>query len=138
MNNLLIMPKTATTFPIYPYQYIGGAKAASLWRITGSFEIEAAQPDQLGRFICAQIVEKITVKKYGGGMNMEEQYEVLKQLDDFLSRRGLKINFLSKQVGISVSTLYNFRSGSRLLSQRQIQALREFMTDYDQKLGGEH
>ena len=69
-------------------------------------------------------------------MNMEEQYEVLKQLDDFLSRRGLKINFLSRQVGISASTLYNFRSGSRLLSQRQIQALREFMTDYDQKLGG--
>lgn len=67
---------------------------------------------------------------------MEEQYEVLKQLDDFLSRRGLKINFLSRQVGISASTLYNFRSGSRLLSQRQIQALREFMTDYDQKLGG--
>lgn len=35
MNNLLIMPKTATTFPIYPYQYIGGVKAASLWQITG-------------------------------------------------------------------------------------------------------
>lgn len=67
---------------------------------------------------------------------MEDQHEVLKQLDDFLSRRGLKINFLSRQVGISASTLYNFRGGSRLLSQRQIQALREFMTDYDQKLGG--
>lgn len=71
-------------------------------------------------------------------MNMEDQHEVLKQLDDFLSRRGLKINFLSRQVGISASSIYNFRSGSRLLSQRQIQALREFMTNYDQKLGGEH
>lgn len=69
---------------------------------------------------------------------MEDQHEVLKQLDDFLSRRGLKINFLSRQVGISASSIYNFRSGSRLLSQRQIQALREFMTNYDQKLGGEH
>lgn len=67
---------------------------------------------------------------------MENQRDVLEQLNDFLNRRGLKINFLAKEVGISASTLYNFRGGSRLLSQRQIQALREFMTDYDQKLGG--
>ena len=66
---------------------------------------------------------------------MENQRDVLEQLNDFLNRRGLKINFLSKQVGISASTIYNFRSGSRLLSQRQIQMLREFMTNYDQKLG---
>lgn len=66
---------------------------------------------------------------------MEDQHEVLKQLDDFLSRRGLKINFLSRLVGISASTLYNFRSGSRLLSQRQLQVLQDFMRTYDQKLG---
>ena len=67
---------------------------------------------------------------------MENQRDVLEQLNDFLNRRGLKINFLAKEIGISVNTLYNFRGGSRLLSHRQIQALREFMTDYDQKLGG--
>ena len=67
---------------------------------------------------------------------MENQRDVLEQLNDFLNRRGLKINFLAKEIGISVNTLYNFRGGSRLLSQRQIQALREFMTDYDQQLGG--
>lgn len=69
---------------------------------------------------------------------MENQNGLLRQLDDFLDRRGLKINFLAKEVGISASTLYNFRGGSRLLSQRQIQMLREFMMSYDQKLGGEH
>lgn len=67
---------------------------------------------------------------------MNEQRIVLEQLNDFLSRRGLKINFLSKQVGISVNTIYNFRSGSRLLSQRQLQVLRDFMRDYDKKLDG--
>lgn len=67
---------------------------------------------------------------------MENQRDVLEQLNDFLNRRGLKINFLSKQVGISASTIYNFRSGSRLLSRRQVQVLQEFMTNYDQKLGG--
>ena len=66
---------------------------------------------------------------------MENQRDVLEQLNDFLGRRGLKINFLSKQIGISVNTLYNFRSGSRLLSQRQTQALRDFMNWYDEKLG---
>ena len=59
---------------------------------------------------------------------MENQRDVLEQLNDFLNRRGVKI-------GISVNTLYNFRGGSRLLSQRQVQMLREFMTNYDQKLG---
>lgn len=66
---------------------------------------------------------------------MENQRDVLEQLNDFLNRRGLKINFLAKEIGISVNTLYNFRGGSRLLSQRQVQVLREFMTNYDQKLG---
>lgn len=69
-------------------------------------------------------------------MNMGDQGEVLKQLDAFLERRGLKIKFLSKQTGISVSTLYNFRSGSRLLSQRQLQVLQDFMRGYDQRLDG--
>ena len=59
---------------------------------------------------------------------MENQRDVLEQLNDFLNRRGVKIR-------ISVNTLYNFRGGSRLLSQRQVQMLREFMTNYDQKLG---
>lgn len=68
-------------------------------------------------------------------MQMENQRDVLEQLNDFLNRRGLKINFLAKEIGISVNTLYNFRGGSRLLSQRQVQMLREFMTNYDQKLG---
>lgn len=66
---------------------------------------------------------------------MEDQREVLKQLNDFIGRRGLKINFLAKQIGISISTLYNFRAGSRLLSQRQLQRLRDYITDYDMRLG---
>lgn len=67
---------------------------------------------------------------------MEDQYEVLVQLNDFLDRRGLKINFLAKQVGVSANTIYNFRSGSRLLSQRQLQALRDFIASYDKKMDG--
>lgn len=65
---------------------------------------------------------------------MEDQREALEQLNDFLERREIKINFLAKAMGISSATLYNFRSGSRLLSQRQLQVLRDFMLDYDQKL----
>ena len=67
---------------------------------------------------------------------MENQRDVLEQLNDFLNRRGLKINFLSKQIGISSSTLYNFRSGSRLLSHRQLERLRSYIQDYDQRLDG--
>lgn len=67
---------------------------------------------------------------------MEDQRDVLEQLNDFLNRRGLKINYLSKQVGISSSTLYNFRSGSRLLSQRQLERLMSYIQDYDQRLNG--
>lgn len=67
---------------------------------------------------------------------MDDQRNVLEQLNDFLSKQGLKINFLSRQVGISPNTLYCFRSGSRLLSQRQIRALVAFMEEYDKRMDG--
>lgn len=67
---------------------------------------------------------------------MDEQCAVMKQLNDFLRRRGLKANFLAEQLGISVSVLYNFKSGGGLLTQRQLQKLRNFIKDYDQRLDG--
>lgn len=67
---------------------------------------------------------------------MDEQRIAVEQLNDFLRRRGLKANFLAEQLEISTSVMYNFKSGNGFLTQRQLQKLRNFITDYDQKLGG--
>lgn len=37
---------------------------------------------------------------------MQEQVAVMKQLNSFLERRGLRANFLAQQVGISEASLY--------------------------------
>lgn len=68
-------------------------------------------------------------------MLLEDQHKLLEQLDDFLSRRGLKISFIARQIKVSPSTVYNFRAGSRLLSRRKAQTLQDFMDNYDRKLG---
>lgn len=67
---------------------------------------------------------------------MDEQCKVRDELNDFLQRRGLRANFLAKQVGISASVLYNFKTGGRLLTQTQLRRLRDFMRDYNHKLDG--
>lgn len=67
---------------------------------------------------------------------MDEQRIAVEQLNDFLRRRGLKANFLAEQLGISTSVMYNFKSGSALLTQRQLQKLLNYIEDYDRKLGG--
>ena len=67
---------------------------------------------------------------------MDEQRIAVEQLNDFLRRRGLKANFLAEQLGISTSVMYNFKAGSGLLTRRQLLKLRDFIEDYDRKLGG--
>lgn len=67
---------------------------------------------------------------------MQEQAIVMNQLNDFLERRGLRANFLAQQVGISEASLYGFKSGYKLLTQRQLQKLRDFIQEYDQKMEG--
>ena len=67
---------------------------------------------------------------------MDGQRIAVEQLNDFLRRRGLKANFLAEQLGISTSVMYNFKAGSGLLTQRQLQKLRNFIEDYDRKLDG--
>lgn len=42
---------------------------------------------------------------------MQEQVAVMKQLNSFLERRGLRANFLAQQVGISEASLYSFKRG---------------------------
>lgn len=67
---------------------------------------------------------------------MQEQVAAMNQLNDFLERRGLRANFLAQQVGISEASLYGFKSGCKLLTQRQLQKLRDFIQEYDRKLDG--
>lgn len=67
---------------------------------------------------------------------MDEQRTVMEQLNDFLRRRGLKANFLAEQLGMSISALYNFKSGGGFLTQRQLLKLRSFMAEYDSRLNG--
>lgn len=67
---------------------------------------------------------------------MQEQIAVMKRLNDFLERRGLRAKFLAQQVGISEASLYGFKSGCKLLTQKQLQKLRDFIEDYDRKLDG--
>ena len=55
---------------------------------------------------------------------MQEQVEMVNQLNDFLRRRGLRANFLAQEVGISVAVLYNFKTGKRLLTHRQVDKYR--------------
>ena len=42
---------------------------------------------------------------------MENQRDVLEQLNDFLNRRGLKINFLAKEIGISQRGYSHYETG---------------------------
>lgn len=65
---------------------------------------------------------------------MKEQAIMMKQLNDFLERRGLRANFVAQQVGISKASLYSFKQGHRLLTQRQLEKLKAFIEKYDRKL----
>jgi len=67
---------------------------------------------------------------------MQEQIAMMETLNDFLERRGLRANFVAQQVGIGEKSLYCFKSGHKLLTQRQLKKLREFIQDYDRKLDG--
>ncbi len=67
---------------------------------------------------------------------IDEQTGVREMLNDFLTRRGLRANFLAREDGISVSVLYSFKAGRRLLTRRQLQKLESWMNDYDRKLNG--
>lgn len=51
-------------------------------------------------------------------------------------RRGLRANFVAQQVGISEASFYCFKSGHKLLTQRQLQRLRSYIENYDKKLDG--
>lgn len=68
---------------------------------------------------------------------MQEQVAVMKQLNSFLQRRGLRANFLAQQVGISEASLYSFKRGYKLLTQRQLEKLKDFIQEYDRKLDGD-
>ena len=67
---------------------------------------------------------------------MGEQTIMADKVNDFLERRGLRANFLARKVGSSAPMLYCWKRGHRLLSQQQLQRLENFITLYDQKLGG--
>lgn len=67
---------------------------------------------------------------------MQEQISAMEQLNDFLERRGLRANFVAQQVGISKASFYCFKSGHKLLTQRQLQRLRSYIENYDKKLDG--
>ena len=68
---------------------------------------------------------------------MQEQVAVMKQLNSFLERRGLRANFLDQQVGISEASLYSFKRGYKLLTQRQLERLKDYIQEYDRKLDGD-
>lgn len=68
---------------------------------------------------------------------MQEQVTVMKQLNSFLERRGLRANFLAQQVGISEASLYSFKRGYKLLTQRQLGRLKDYIQEYDRKLDGD-
>ena len=68
---------------------------------------------------------------------MQEQVAVMKQLNSCLERRGLRANFLAQQVGISEASLYSFKRGYKLLTQRQLERLKDYIQEYDRKLDGD-
>ena len=68
---------------------------------------------------------------------MQEQVAVMKQLNSFLERRGLRANFRAQQVGISEASLYSFKRGYKLLTQRQLERLKDYIQEYDRKLDGD-
>lgn len=67
---------------------------------------------------------------------MQEQISAMERLNDFLERRGLRANFVAQQVGISEASFYCFKSGHKLLTRSQLQRLTDFMSNYDERLGG--
>lgn len=68
---------------------------------------------------------------------MQEQVAMMKQLNSFLEQRGLRANFLAQQVGISEASLYSFKRGHKLLTQRQLERLKDYIQEYDRKLDGD-
>lgn len=66
---------------------------------------------------------------------MLEQMELMKQVNEFLERRGMKVTFMAEQCNISRPQLYSFKNGHRLLTNRQMERLRAFMNYYDERLG---
>jgi len=67
---------------------------------------------------------------------MQEQTAMMEKLNDFLERRGLRANYVAEQVGIGRASFYSFKSGHKLLTQRQLQRLQDFMAEYDLRLNG--
>lgn len=67
---------------------------------------------------------------------MEEQIAMMQRVNSFLEHRGLRANYVARQVGISERAFYCFKSGHRLLTQTQLRKLKEFMDDYNQRLDG--
>jgi len=67
---------------------------------------------------------------------MQEQIAMMEKLNNFLERRGLRANFVAQQVGIGEASLYCFKSGHKLLTQRQLQRIRDYIEDYDQRMDG--
>lgn len=68
---------------------------------------------------------------------MEEQLSMMQRVNDFLERRGLRANYVARQVGIGERTFYCFKSGHRLLTQTQLRKIGKFMDDYDKRLDGD-
>lgn len=65
---------------------------------------------------------------------MDEQRITMDRLNDFLKRRGLRANYVARQVGIGERTLYCFKSGSRLLTKTQLRKLQSYIFDYEQRM----
>lgn len=68
---------------------------------------------------------------------MDEQRITMDRLNDFLKRRGLRANYVARQVGIGERTLYCFKSGSRLLTKTQLRKLQDYMGDYERRMSEE-
>ncbi len=66
---------------------------------------------------------------------MQEQMELMKQVNEFLERRGIKAAFMAEQCGIDKPHFYSAKTGYRQLTGRQMKKLRDFMTFYDERLG---
>lgn len=65
---------------------------------------------------------------------MKDQIAMMDKVNDFLERRGLRAKFLAQQVGISETSLYCFKSGHKLLTQRQLQRLKDYIHDYERRM----
>lgn len=66
---------------------------------------------------------------------MDDQAALAERVNNFLKRRGLRANYLAQQTGISIPTMYCWKSGYRLLTEQQLQRLRDWLDNYDMKMG---